>query len=96
MSRFATWAALFFVSAVVYSIANRLRQWLRLRHVPGPTIAGFSKIWVLNLCWRGTFFEGLGQVCKEYGKFFNLDPVVAYFATANPVQALWCESRQTT
>ena len=78
------WATLLLLSVAAYSIATRVWQWRRLRHIPGPATAGFSGFWLLRLTWKGGLFEGLGQACKEYGTR-NSDPTLDQRYLANNV-----------
>lgn len=51
-----------------YVIGCRVLSWRRLRHIPGPGAAGWTDLWLIGKTWQGKVFEGLGDVCKQYGK----------------------------
>lgn len=57
-------AALIFV---VWYIVSTIRQYLRLRHFNGPTIAGFSQIWLIRCVGGGRTHLDLHEVCQKYG-----------------------------
>jgi hypothetical protein len=52
-----------------YVLVRRVLTWWRLRHVPGPTVAAWTSLWLINKTWQGKVFESLGQVCERYGKY---------------------------
>lgn len=51
-----------------YVLVRRILTWWRLRHVPGPTAAAWTSLWLINKTWQGKVFESLGQVCERYGE----------------------------
>jgi len=56
-------------------IFQRLRQWQRLRHIPGPRLAGFSRwFWLVPLVRSGQLDSRLQALNKKYGKIsaFNI------------------------
>ncbi len=58
-------AALFLV---VYSTVSTVRSWRRLRHIPGPQGAAFSKWWMLRNTMGGSMHLATKAMCKQYGK----------------------------
>ncbi|ORY68234.1 cytochrome P450 [Pseudomassariella vexata] len=57
---------------VVWYIISSLRSWYPLRHVPGPTLASFSYLWVATrvLTGRGAEYENLAK----YGSLVRTSP----------------------
>ncbi len=51
----------------LYLIATRVATWARLRHIPGPFTARFSKLWLVRRQMTGKLVLDLQDVCKEYG-----------------------------
>jgi len=51
----------------IWIVISTLRQYLRLRHIPGPTIAGFSRWWHLRHEMGGNMNLDLYEVTKKYG-----------------------------
>ena len=39
----------------------------RLRHIPGPFLASFSKLWLLKWVLRAQLHVGLLEACEKYG-----------------------------
>lgn len=54
------------VLAFLY-IANALRVWHRLRHVPGPPWVGLSKWWLIRAHARGRTHLDLAEMSQKYG-----------------------------
>ena len=54
-------------SLLVYSAILRFTRWYKLRHIPGPTIAAWSKIWLLNGVFSGHLVTKLEKACNRYG-----------------------------
>jgi hypothetical protein len=48
-------------------IVQQIRQWYRLRHIPGPRLAGWSILWQLSGALSGRYHEILNEVAEEYG-----------------------------
>lgn len=51
-----------------YSVFSRVRTWLRLRHIPGPPFAAWSKVWLLSKALGGRFHLDTAEVCEKYGQ----------------------------
>jgi hypothetical protein len=52
---------------IVLALTLRTRTWLRLRHIPGPPIAGFTEFWLLRKTLGGRCHIHLLEACKKYG-----------------------------
>ncbi|KAK6224732.1 cytochrome P450 [Colletotrichum tabaci] len=50
------------------------RSWNRLRHVPGPPGAAFSKWWMLRNTLGGQMHLALKRACDEYGPVVRVGP----------------------
>ena len=50
---------------LIWYIVNTVRSYLRLRHFKGPTIAGFSNLWVFSSTLRGELNERTAEILKE-------------------------------
>ncbi|KAH8748372.1 cytochrome P450 [Hyaloscypha finlandica] len=59
---------------VGYAFISRLRTWFRLRHIPGPAFAGFSKAWLLRKAIGGRFHLDTAEACEKYGSLVRLGP----------------------
>lgn len=53
---------------LLVSLVQIYRAWYRLRHIPGPCWASFSKGWMLRNTLGGSMHLALKQVCDEFGK----------------------------
>ena len=51
-----------------YLVGRSLWDWYRLRHIPGPFWAGFSKLWLLKHTWDGTMYMKSAEACFKYGR----------------------------
>ncbi|KAM0327966.1 hypothetical protein ACHAQA_005365 [Verticillium albo-atrum] len=50
------------------------RDWCRLRHIPGPRWAAFSKWWMLRNTLGGKMHLALKRACDEYGPVVRIGP----------------------
>jgi hypothetical protein len=56
---------------IVFGQVTRLiRRWYRLRHIPGPTGAGWSSWWQLRGALSGRYHEHLKGAAEQFGTFF--------------------------
>jgi hypothetical protein len=53
---------------VVLLLADTLRAWYRLSHVPGPFWAAFSKYWMVNASLKGQQPYAIQEANEKYGK----------------------------
>lgn len=55
------------VTALVFLAVRQFWQWHRLRHIPGPTSAGWTKWWQLRSAMGGAYHERLKEAAEKYG-----------------------------
>jgi hypothetical protein len=55
------------VLLIVIALTLRFRTWLRLRHIPGPPIAGITEFWLLRKTLGGRCHIDTLEACKKYG-----------------------------
>lgn len=55
--------------ALVLSLGTRLRQFRRLRHIDGPFIAAFSRLWLVHTVWSGRAYLDFWDVNRKYGMY---------------------------
>ncbi|KAH6710192.1 hypothetical protein VD0002_g8305 [Verticillium dahliae] len=55
-------------------LAHVYRAWYRLRHIPGPRWAAFSKWWMLRNTLSGKMHLALKRACDEYGPVVRIGP----------------------
>ncbi|KAK0630500.1 cytochrome P450 [Bombardia bombarda] len=56
------------------SIVKRFRRWYRLRHIPGPSLAGFSRLWLARLYVKGQVHEDWKVLADTYGTVVRIGP----------------------
>ncbi|KAK0609885.1 pisatin demethylase [Bombardia bombarda] len=62
------------LTLAVWVIVSTLRQYYRLRHIPGPRIAGFSKWWLLRNEMSGRMPFACYDVTEKYGSIARIGP----------------------
>lgn len=65
---FANLVGLFILGLIGYVSVYLYTTWRRLRHIPGPRSAGFSKWWMLRNTLGGSMHLALKAACETYGK----------------------------
>ncbi|KAH8902664.1 pisatin demethylase [Coniochaeta sp. PMI_546] len=65
----ASIAALF-----AYLLLSSITQYFRLRHIPGPPGAGFSKWWLIGRITSGRTHLDYYEVCEKYGPIARVGP----------------------
>ncbi|RGP74483.1 pisatin demethylase [Fusarium longipes] len=58
----------------VWWFVTAFLSWYRLRHIPGPWLAGFSYIWVGWTAYKGKQHEAFVDVDKKYGSLVRIGP----------------------
>jgi hypothetical protein len=56
------------IGLAVLFLADSLRSWYRLSHVPGPFWAGFSKAWMVRQSLKGTQPYAIQAANEKYGE----------------------------
>lgn len=70
------------LAGLVYVTYNTLYSWYRLRHIPGPFSAGFSKWWLFKHTWNGSLYLEGAEQCFKHGN----DPILfTASSSAEPV-----------
>jgi hypothetical protein len=59
---------------VAWFILSSLRQYFRLRHIPGPPGAGLSKWWLIGRITSGRTHLDYYEVCEKYGPIARVGP----------------------
>lgn len=65
---FANLVILVALGLLGYFSVSIYTTWRRLRHIPGPRSAGFSKWWMLRNTLGGSMHLALKAACDTYGK----------------------------
>jgi cytochrome P450 len=66
----------------VLLMSDTLRSWYRLRHVPGPNWAAFSKYWMVSASLKGNQPYAIYEANQKYGSLVRIGPNV--LATDDP------------
>ncbi|OCT52775.1 pisatin demethylase [Cladophialophora carrionii] len=59
---------------LAYLAIDTIYSWYRLRHVPGPFSAGFSKWWLFKHTWNGTLYLESAEQCFKHGSLVRIGP----------------------
>jgi hypothetical protein len=60
---------------VAKNLAFRIVRYLRLKHIPGPVGAGWTRLWLLRQAAGGKSHLAFFEVTKKYGVFLFLFPL---------------------
>jgi len=69
------------LAVLAWRVVSTLRQYLRLRHIPGPPSAGISQWWLIRAVGGGRTHLDLYEACQKYGEpatFFSHDRAALY------------------
>jgi hypothetical protein len=65
------WPWVLLMLLVAYSVVYRVGRWMRLRHIPGPPLAGWSKVvWLLRKSLGDRFHLDTAEACEKYGQCY--------------------------
>ncbi|KAK2776898.1 benzoate 4-monooxygenase cytochrome p450 [Colletotrichum kahawae] len=81
---------LFLLAALlIYLTAMNYRSWNRLRHIPGPPGAAFSKWWMLRNTLGGQMHLALKRACDDYGPVVRIGPNDLVTNDAELLRRMW-------
>jgi len=60
-------AVVLFTSYVIWRIIAAIKSYRRLSHIPGPTFAALSNLWLLRSALRGEMWREWGVLCEALG-----------------------------
>ncbi|KAL2265921.1 hypothetical protein VTJ83DRAFT_5273 [Remersonia thermophila] len=75
--RYSVGEILTFCSLLIFSVFafRRLSQWYRLSHIPGPPLAGFSRlVWLAPLGLSGQYTTWMRDINRKYGRLVRVGP----------------------
>ncbi|CAI0641331.1 unnamed protein product, partial [Colletotrichum noveboracense] len=67
-SSLLTWILLLYTAVLI------VRQYIRLRHIPGPPLAGISPLWLLRAACSGNMHLKLYEANQKYGSLVRIGP----------------------
>jgi hypothetical protein len=59
---------------VFTNLVHRTIRWRRLRHIPGPPLAGWTSLWLTNSYFRGGFLEHYEELAAKFGPVIRVGP----------------------
>ncbi len=59
---------------LVADTLHRLVRWHRLRHIPGPPLAGWTSLWLTTAYYRGGFLQDYEKLAAKYGPVIRVGP----------------------
>ncbi|KAJ0416782.1 cytochrome P450 [Aspergillus carlsbadensis] len=62
------------VLILAVGLVRSLRSYLRLRQFPGPSVAGFTKLWMIRSTLYGRMHLDIAEACKKYGHLVRIGP----------------------
>lgn len=71
--------ALLSIAVAAFFVARTLRAWMRLRHIKGPPLAGFTNLWLVRVIMGGNTHWELGDANEKYGEFKIMPVVLGLF-----------------
>ena len=88
----ATPVVALFTFAIAVFLADRLRSWYRLSHVPGPFWAAFSKHWLVRHSLEGRQPYAIQEANEKYGEPASQCPQLHAKMVTEHIrnQARWC------
>jgi len=60
--------------AVFANVLHRLGRWARLRHVPGPPLAGWTSLWLTRASMQEGYLEHYQSLTEKYGPVVRVGP----------------------
>ncbi|KLU85186.1 hypothetical protein MAPG_04216 [Magnaporthiopsis poae ATCC 64411] len=67
----------------------RVRDYLRLRHIPGPWLASWTDFWLIRSQYGGRMNLDLDEACRKYGKVVRVAPNWVVCADAEEIRKIW-------
>ncbi|TVY75669.1 Cytochrome P450 monooxygenase [Lachnellula suecica] len=65
-------------------LVRTFHAWYRLRHIKGPFLASFSKLWLIRTVSSGNMHWECAKVCETYGSLARVGP--NFLITSDPEQ----------
>ncbi|KAI0124017.1 pisatin demethylase [Xylariales sp. AK1849] len=68
------WLYLALALAAAYIVSSSVLSWWRLRHIPGPSLASFSYLWLANVATSGKQYWLYRNLPQRYGPLIRVGP----------------------
>ncbi|OCK76488.1 cytochrome P450 family protein [Lepidopterella palustris CBS 459.81] len=77
------------LAILIYIGVSRFINWRRLRHIPGPPLAGWTDLWLLRYVVPGKLCTKLFDVCSEHGPLARIGPNWVVCGDPAEIQRIW-------
>ncbi|KAK3689422.1 pisatin demethylase [Podospora appendiculata] len=81
--------ALIITTLLVWWLVSAIRQYHRLRHIPGPPLAPFSKLWLFRKASSGRTHLDYYDACNKYGPIVRVGPNDVLTNDPNLMKMIW-------
>ncbi|KAK3294183.1 cytochrome P450 11B2 [Chaetomium fimeti] len=76
-------------ASIVWSLATRIRNWYRLRHIPGPPGAGWTKFFLVRHQFSGKLPQHLRNVAQKHGPIARIAPNWVLVSSPPEMRRIW-------
>ncbi|RYO86091.1 hypothetical protein DL762_004886 [Monosporascus cannonballus] len=77
------------VGLLAYNLITWFLRWRRLRHIPGPPAAGWSKLWLLRHVVSGRLCTKLEELSGKYGPLVRIGPDWVICSDSDEIRRIW-------
>ncbi|KAK4150335.1 Pisatin demethylase [Chaetomidium leptoderma] len=74
---------------IIWDLFTRIRNWYRLRHIPGPATARWSKFWLVRRQFGGRLLQHLRDTTKKYGPVARIGPRHVVVSDPPEIRRIW-------
>ncbi|KAK3388471.1 cytochrome P450 [Sordaria brevicollis] len=71
-----------------YFVVSDIRQWLKLRHIPGPFISSFTRFPLVKCAWNGRMSYDYHALQQKYGPLFRITPDTVMYGDADTMRVV--------
>lgn len=84
-----------FLLVLVWTLTITLRDWYRLRHVPGPFWGGFSCLWATRRLWQpeSSFTDLTRELDRKYGPVVRWGPRSVLFSDPAVIPVIYATTK---
>ncbi|KAH6855941.1 cytochrome P450 11B2 [Chaetomium sp. MPI-CAGE-AT-0009] len=74
---------------IFWSLITRTRNWHRLRHIPGPPAAGWTKLFLVRHQFSGKLLQHLRDVAQKHGPIARIAPNWVVVSSPFETRRIW-------
>ncbi|KAH7627830.1 cytochrome P450 [Sordaria sp. MPI-SDFR-AT-0083] len=71
-----------------YFVISDIRQWWKLRHIPGPFLSSFTRFPLVKCAWNGRMAYDYHALQKQYGPLFRIAPDTLMYGDADTARVV--------